>query len=95
MRTRATQLGWVPIYGEFDLSGGSIIFRGKRIGLPAHAEAPEAEVTEQVSLGLLLSSSSITDGRLSAEIEFETVKPETACEFAVSYNTNPQHFVSI
>jgi hypothetical protein len=94
MTTTAKQLGWVPIYGEFDLSGDTIVFNGKRITVPARAEPAESETVERASLGLLLSSSSIVDGELSAEVEFDSLTPESACEIAVSYSNNPQHLVT-
>lgn len=94
MYKRAAQIGWVPIYGEFDVSDASIVFKGKRLNLPLRTESQETEVRDTASLGLLLSSSSMTDGDLHGEIEFDSVTPETACEFAVSYSTNPQHLVT-
>lgn len=88
-------VGWIPIFGEFDFSRKTNIqFKGKRILLPAPGKPPGVDDKEQPSLGLLLSSHTIFDGTLTANVEFEKVTPETSCELVVSFNTNPPHFLA-
>lgn len=89
------RVGWVPIFGEFDISQDKVIsFKGKRIILPAPGKPPGAEDKEQPSLGLLLSSQSISDGKLTAKVLFENVTQDSFCELVVSYNQNPLHLIT-
>lgn len=89
------RVGWVPIFGEFDFSKKAVIyFKGKRILLPAPGKPPGVEDKEQPSLGLLLGSKSIFDGKLTAKVEFEKVTKDSSCELVVSYNPNPQHLIA-
>jgi hypothetical protein len=84
----------VPIFGDFKLDGGEIRFNGKRVPVIPTAEVPNPPAGEQASLGLALSSHSIGDGDISAEVEFEQVTNETFCQFAIAYDPNATHLVA-
>jgi len=89
-------IGWVPIFGDFEIKEGAIRFRGKHILASTSDEPPSAEGKEkgQAMVGFLLSSLTLADGDLSAEVEFENVTSETICELAVSYDLNARHIVT-
>ena len=89
-------IGWVPIFGDFEIKEGTIRFKGKHIPASTSDEPLSAEGKEkgQAMFGFLLSSLTLADGDLSAEVEFENVTSETICELAVSYDPNTGHVVT-
>jgi len=92
------RIGWVPLFGEFEIGEDTLLFRGKRIPPPPPpVEQPAGASTEAKdvpSFGLILSSLMIADGKISAEIEFKQVTPDTICEIAVAYDLNASHIVT-
>jgi hypothetical protein len=79
--------------GEFDTSTADIRFRGKRVPVLGNATS-KSEQKDQASVGLLLSSRALADGRVSAQVEFAKVTEETICEVVVAYDPNASHLVS-
>jgi hypothetical protein len=61
----------------------------------ATGELPAPEPKAEPAFGLLIGSATVTDGTLSAEVEFEgAITPATACELAVACDPNALHVVS-
>jgi hypothetical protein len=87
-------IAWVPVMGVFDIEEGQIVFPGGS-GLvpPPNAPVGTAKV-EQAVFGLALSSKTLGDGDLSADVEFEDVTEESICELSVSYDAGGQHLVN-
>jgi hypothetical protein len=91
--TLDAQIGWVPLLGNFEAKGDHVLFRGARVKASPPDSPPGAEPKEQVTHGILLSSQTLADGDVSAEIEFEKVTEDTVCELMVSYDAGAQHIV--
>lgn len=87
-------IGWVPLFGEFDASPQQICFMGKRIPVVRQPGAPEPEEKDRPGIGLILSSTSLADGTLRAEVEFEQVTSDSICELAIAYDSNAKHIVT-
>ena len=87
-------IGWVPLVGEFNTAETDIEFVGKRIPVGDQPGQPVAEERDRPSFGLVLSSLSLADGTLRAEVEFERMTPDSLCELAIAYDANGQHFVT-
>jgi hypothetical protein len=94
MKTPPPKIGWVPLLGEFEVNGKLIHFKGKRVPLAATGQGPPGAPKDQASVGLLLSSQTLADGDLAADVEFEKVTPETVCELAVAYDANGRQVVT-
>jgi hypothetical protein len=84
-------VGWVPLFGEFDVAEKETRFKGKNVRSPAADGVVSAEAVEQASLGLLISSLTLADGDVTAEVEFDEVSEKTICELAVAYDPNANH----
>jgi len=87
-------IGWVPLFGEFETTPEQIRFVGKRIPVPPQPASPESLGADRAAIGLVLSSIALADGRLSAEVEFDRVTPDSICEIAVAYDSNGKHIVA-
>jgi len=88
-------VGWVPIIGVFNIDGDEVTFPGGRT-LVSPPNAPiGSDKVEEAAFGLALSTETIGDGVVSAEVEFEGVTEESVCELAVSYDAGAQHLVNV
>ena len=85
---------WVPIIGEFEFTADEVHFRGKRVPVLPTPEVPIPDPPDQTVVGLALSSHTIGDGTISAEIEFQSVTNESWCQFVVAYDQNANHIVT-
>jgi hypothetical protein len=88
------QPGWVPLFGEFDVSPERILFKGRKIMAAPAGSPPGAEPMERPAIGVLASSHILSDGDMSAEIAFDEVTDDSVCELAVIYDPNATHIVS-
>src|SRR5262249_1966259 len=86
--------GWVALFGEFEASPEQVRFIGKRVPVGRQPGAPEPEEKDRPGVGLVLSSMSLADGVLSAEVEFENITPDSICELAIAYDSNATHIVT-
>jgi hypothetical protein len=85
---------WVPVLGEFDHDDSALRFKGKLYNPGPEAGQTDAEVKERPTAGLALSNLALADGILTAEIEFERVTDNTACELVLSYDANATHILT-
>jgi hypothetical protein len=87
-------VGWVPVIGVFNTENGEVTFPGGRtLATPPNAPVGSEKV-EQSLFGLALSTETLGDGQVSAEVEFEGVTEESVCELAVSYDAGARHLVN-
>jgi hypothetical protein len=86
--------GWVPYFGEFEVEKETILFRGKRIVIDEQAGSIPSEEKDKPAVGLILSSHTLADGRISADVKYLDVTPDTICEIAVAYDSNADHTVT-
>lgn len=94
MTTDSMGARWVSFLGEFEPSPGQIRFLGNRLPVIPEPGKLEAEKKDQPSVGLILSTLTVADGKVRAEIEFENVTDETACELVVAYDSNASQLVT-
>lgn len=90
------QLRWVPLFGEMEVKADSLRFLGKLAEAASAAPAPDAtspQVTTP-SVGLALCDHHLTDGTISATVEFEEIGPATGCELVVDYDVDTKGFLS-
>jgi hypothetical protein len=85
--------GWIAISGEFDAENDVILYRGKRVPAPEQQGGAPPQ-GDRAGIGLILSSQAITDGQISAEVEFAKVTPDSICEIAIAYDSNATHIVT-
>ena len=92
---KGRKIGWVPIFGVFDIGDDPVLFQGNRVPPPIEQQASSSkEVKDVPSVGLVFSNRMISDGKISAKVEFKDVNPETICEIAIAYDTNANHLVT-
>lgn len=87
-------LRWVPLFGEFEITEQEVRFKGRLVSVPVTVDSPGAETEEKPMFGLLLSNRTLADGDVAADVQFEDVGPDTACELAVAYDANAGHIVN-
>lgn len=92
-KTSENQIKWVSILGEFDIKKEQICYKGKLVPITLQEQSIE-ETKDRPSPGLLLNNMTLADGIIYADVEFEKVTPDTACEVAVSYDPNALHLVT-
>jgi hypothetical protein len=87
---------WVPLFGDFEVVGDEIRFKGKRIPFVPTAGTPPPEPIpkDQAGIGILVSNQTVADGELALDVVFERVTPETICELAVVNDANATNIVS-
>lgn len=85
---------WVPVFGDFVVEDGTITFRGKPLPPPEQSSAAEPPGTSRSTIGLILSSMTIADGIVQADVKFESVTPESICEIAIAYDANASQIVT-
>ena len=85
--------GWIPIFGEFETTDDGVLYRGKRVPAPEQPGGAPPQ-GDRPGVGLVLSSQTIADGKISAEIEFKQVTPDSICEIAIAYDSNASHMVT-
>jgi hypothetical protein len=90
------KVGWIPLYGDFDVDDEQVTirFKGRLAPFTAPGAPPGTEPTLSPQVGVLLSSQTLTDGDLSADIEFDQIVPESTCELTVAYDVDANHLVS-
>lgn len=86
------QLRWVPTLGTFTTSDQSVVFLGKLV--PIASTTADEQTTLRPSAGLALSSATISDGTMSADVTFEEMTKDSVCELTVAYDANAQHLVT-
>ena len=91
--TNTPTTGWISIFGEFDTSSGGVGYRGKRAPAPEPQDGVPTQ-GDRPGVGLVLSSQTIADGKISAEIVFKQVTPDSICELAIAYDSNASHMVT-
>jgi hypothetical protein len=91
--TQEKKIGWVPLRGEFETPDDRILFRGQRVLAAPANSPPGADKVPEASFGILLSSQTLADGDVSADVEFERVTEDTVCELAVTYDASARHIV--
>lgn len=81
---------WMPVIGEFDRDGETIVFRGKARDIaadqPSQEGGPEPAPRTVPSIGIYVSDRRTGDGLISADVTFAEVGPDSVCEFLVSYD---------
>jgi hypothetical protein len=82
------------LFGEFEITEQEVRFKGHLVSVPVTADSPGAEPEEKPMFGLLLSNRTLADGDVAADVQFEDVGPDTACELAVAYDANAGHIVN-
>ncbi len=87
-------IGWVPVLGVFNFNGDDVVFPGGRMLVLPPNSPIGSEKVEQAVFGLVLSTETLGDGEVCAEVEFEKVTEESICELAVSYDPGAQHLVN-
>jgi len=80
---------WMPILGEFEVSGKKLIFLGKTIEFDF-----ENEKRSVPAMGYALLSQRFAGGTLSATIEFDEVDVDTGCELLPYYDPNSRFSVN-
>jgi hypothetical protein len=75
----------MPLFGEFEFSGETIIFKGREIPSSTTGE-PQPLQPPMASIGILLGSQKMLNGRLSGSIEFAEVDHLSVCEFIIGYD---------
>jgi len=86
-------VGWVPVMGVFNIDGDEVTFPGGRTLVSLPNAAIGADKVEQALFGLALSTETLGDGDVSAEVEFEGATDDSICELAVSYDADARHLV--
>jgi len=91
---------WVPIYGEFDIAGRIITFRGRAVE-PVLPETPSPTDTEGAvapeptpAIGTLLSNQLLANGVVRADVKFTSRALESACELIISYDIETRGLIS-
>jgi hypothetical protein len=87
-------LGWVPMLGEFDILDDHLEFKGKLVATVDNSAQAEGPSEQRPGVGLALSSVTLSDGLVSADVEFDAITPDTICELAVAYDSNATHIVT-
>jgi hypothetical protein len=92
---------WVPIFGEFDVSGSIITFKGKAIEpavptTPSPAPDEETAPTAQPApaIGTLLSDQMLSNGVMTADVKFAARAIDSACELVLNYDVETRGFIS-
>jgi len=80
---------WMPILGEFDVSGKKLIFLGRTIEFDF-----ENEKRSVPAMGYALLSQRFAGGTISATIEFDEVDIDTGCELLPYYDPNSRFSVN-
>jgi hypothetical protein len=83
---------WVPTLGEFTIADQDVVFQGKLV--PMASNTTEGQTTLRPSAGLALSSATIADGIVRADVAFEEMTKDSICELTVVYDANAQHLVT-
>lgn len=83
---------WVPTFGDFDVSEGLIVFKGKK--LPAEAPATPSGQEFMASVGVILCDRVMVNGTLRATVSFDEITPLSVCELIVGFDVATQSQVT-
>jgi hypothetical protein len=82
------------MYGHFDSEDGEVTFRGKIVEPTEGGDKASDESQPKASFGIVLSDIAISDGSISADVEFASITDDSICELAVAYDVNARHFLT-
>src|SRR5438132_1009913 len=89
---------WVPVFGEFGVKNGTVIFHGKLIDSPSSDRVntlPPAAPSNQIpALGTILSDQHLATGTVSVEVNFQEIGPGSACQIVFGYEVERGAFLA-
>lgn len=91
--TRNT-IGWVPLRGNFDAEGDQVVFRGTDVPEDSVADSLGTQQAQNLTFGMALSSESLADGDVSAEVELDEVTDDSVCEILLAYDPGARHMIA-